>query len=322
MRNSHGTDSCAWHLARMLVVVIACQPLLLLSGCSPEDAQAAKTAAKTMSSQVKVGLKMYEDLLVRSLFEEPMSQAQLISGIANSAKNAAEEVARKGGVWKADEQRLRSQLADVDPAARARVNFQSQTKQIVDVVDDIESAAIDYETAWPLGSEQFVCLKQGLFRLAKNLRQVAGSFDSGNATNRFVLLRKESRAALDTYESSLNQRPPDSVAAATALQAFRDVMRSEAKANADVQAAFVHAAQSAADLYTAIESVENVTLVDILRVIQRYAPGLAYVGDSFDGAAIAKKAGVTLGKVQSNGDWLKRFANQPIPSATIKCKQT
>jgi hypothetical protein len=302
---------------RLLLAAIACVPLLILAACSPEDAAAPKAAAAALERRVNVALNMYADLIVRADFEPPMSQENLIQGIVRQALTDSGQSAS----WHPDQARLRGQLADVDPRDKARATFKSETKQITDVVGDIESAAADYEAAWPLGSEQFVCLKQGVFKLARNLREVARSFDPDATTKkRYLPLKIDSLTALDRYDAAV--RKPDGVIAATALLGFRDVMRAEAKANEDVQAAFVQAAQSAADLYAAIESVENVTLTDILKIVQRYAPGLTRLDDSIDGAAIAKSAGVALGKIQKSDDWLTRFADQPIPSASVKCRQT
>jgi hypothetical protein len=301
----------------VLLAAIACVPLLMLAGCSPEDAAAAKAAADALERRVNVALNMYADLIVRANFEPPMSNEALIQGIVGQAiKDSG-----KSPSWQPDPARLRRQLADVDPREKGRARFIGETKQITDVVGDIQSAAADYEAAWPFGSEQFVCLKQGVFKLARNLREVARSFDpDATPKKRYLPLDIDSSTALDRYEAAVKK--PDGAAAATALQGFRDVMRAEAKANEDVQAAFVQAAQSAADLYAAIESVENVTLTDILKIVQRYAPALSRLDDTIDGAAIAKKAGVALGKLQKSDDWLKRFADQPIPSASVKCRQT
>lgn len=316
MKSDPNTRAGVGRLGRVLLAAIACVPLLMLVGCSPEDAEAAKAAAAALKNRVEVALNMYADLIVRADFEPPMSQETLIQGITEQAIADS----RKFPTWKPDPERLRRQLADVDPREKARARFKTETKQISDVIGDIDSAAKDYEAAWPFGSEQFVCLKQGVFKLARNLREVAGSFDpDATPKKRYLRLEIDSLTALDRYEAAI--RKSDGVAAATAIQGFRDMMRAEEKANENVQAAFVQAAQSAAELYAAIESVENVTFADILKIVQRYAPGLSRLDDSIDGAAIAKKAGVALGKIQKS-DWLKRFADQVVPSASAKCKQT
>jgi len=299
-----------------LVAVIACVSLLALGGCSPEDAQAAKAAAAALKRRVEVALNMYADLIGRAEFEAPMSQGELMQGIVGQAITDA----RSNPSWQPNQARLRVQLAERDPAAKAKARFKAETRNITNLFGDLDAAATDYEAAWPFGSEQLDCLKQGVFRLAKNLREVAVTFDPDAAPkNRYLKLEFDSLEALYLYQTAVKNA--NGVAAATTLLGYRDVLRAEGKANEEVQAAFVQSAQSAADLYAAIEAVENVTIGDILRMVQRYAPGLSRLDDSFDGAAIAKKAGVALGKLQKS-DWLKRFVDQPIPSASVKCKQT
>lgn len=304
--------SSAWQ--RLLVSLVACTSLLVLGGCSPDDAAAAKAAAAALKNRVNVALSIYADLIVRGNFETPVSQEEITKGIVTQAMHdAAAQPA-----WKPDRARLREQLTQSDPRDKARATFKKNTKEISEILDAIDASAIDYEAAWPLGSEQFVCLKQGVFRLASNLRKVAGSFDQDASSSRYVKYEFDGLAAQTNYGNAIKKA--DGVAAATALQSFRELMRTEEKANQDVQAAFVQAAQSAADLYTAIESVEKVGLADVLQIVQRYAPGLSRLDESIDGAAIAQKAGVALGKVEKS-DWLKRFSENNIPSATVKCKE-
>jgi hypothetical protein len=94
----------------------------------------------------------------------------------------------------------------------------------------------------------------------------------------------------------------------------------EEKKNEDVQAAYVQAASAAGDLYQAIEAVENVSITEVLRIVQRYAPVLNRFDDTIDGEAIARRTGVTLGKVEKS-EWLNRFAGGPLPGVTVMCKR-
>lgn len=302
---------------RLLASMLVAAASLLLVGCSPEDAQAAKVAAAALKSQIDVALNAFADLIIRGNLEPPPAPEDVVKGIVGQA---LKDAAPNPGAWKPDPARLQRELAGRSAADAARKLFRNETGDITKAVGDIDAAAADYEAAWPFGSEQFVCLKSGVFRLTKSLREVARSFDAdAKPSRRFQELFIEKQISLDKYEAAI--RKGDGVSAAATLQGYRDILGAEAKANADVQAAFVRAAQSSADLYTAIESVENVSLADVLRIIQRYAPGLSKLDESIDGEAIAKRAGVVLGKVGQN-PWLDRFANQPIPSVGVKCKQS
>ncbi|WP_411883156.1 hypothetical protein [Polaromonas sp. YR568] len=285
--------------------------LSLLAGCSPEDAQAAKAAAAALKARVDNAINMYAELMAQARVEKPMPEEEIISGVVAQAMKDAKDPG-----WKPDLKNLRSSLADTDPRADIKKNLKAQTADVARELGRLESTAADYEAAWPLGSEQFVCLKENIFNLTKNLRSVATSFNADGGA-RYTEFSIGSREARDRYVTAL--RAADGAAAAASLQSIRQVFRSEAKANEDVQAAFIQAAQSSADLYNAIESIETVSFSDVLKIVQRYAPGLSRIDDSLDGAEIAKKAGVVLGKIK-NDEWLTRFSEQSLPRAGIKCK--
>lgn len=302
---------------RLLASMLVAAAGLLLSGCSPEDAQAAKIAASALKRQVDVALNAFAELIIRANLEPPSAPEDVVKDIVGQA---LKDAAPNPDAWKSDPARLQQQLAGRNAADAARQRFRNETSDITKAVGDIDAAAADYEAAWPFGSGEFVCLKSGVFRLTKNLRDVARSFDAdATPSRRFKELFIEKKVSLAKYEAAI--RKGDGVSAAATLQAYRDILGAEAKANADVQAAFIRAAQSSANLYAAIESVESVSLTDVMRIIQRYAPGLSKLDESIDGEAIARSAGVVLGKV-SQSPWLDRFANQPITSVGVKCKQT
>ncbi|HWI82632.1 hypothetical protein [Ramlibacter sp.] len=298
---------------RALWLMAAASAALLLSACSPDDAAAARVAAGALKSRVNIALAAHSDLLVRALFEEPDSDERLIAGEVGQAFKD-----RTAAGWRADQQKIRSRFSRRDPRAAARSQFAAETKPVADAMNDIEAAAVSFEQAWPFGAEHFVCLKQGVFALTSHLRRAAISFDQNPAgSGRYVQLRVPAQVALDRYEVAV--RAGKEIDAATSLQGFRQLLREEEQANEAVQAGYVQAAQAAAELYQAIEATERVSLVDALKLVQRYAPMLSGLDPSFDGDAIARKAGVTLGKVGSS-EWLARFASQPVPGADIKCK--
>lgn len=302
----------AGRVRALMLIAMACAALLL-GGCSPDDAAAARVAAGALKARVQIALAAHSELLVRAMFEAPDSDEQLIS---HEVGQALKDGAQAG--WRPDQDRIRFKFSRRDPRAAARAAFASQTGPVTEAMADIEAAAADFERAWPFGAEQFVCLKEGVFELTRNLRRVAVSFDQdGAGGRRYVRLRVPAEVALDRYAVAV--RGGNGVAAATALQGFRQLVRDEERANEDVQAAYVQAAQAAGELYQAIEATERVSLVDAVKLVQRYAPMLSGLDPSVDGEGIARKAGVTLGKIDGS-DWLKRFAGQPVPGAAIKCR--
>ncbi|MES2946333.1 MAG: hypothetical protein V4772_25970 [Pseudomonadota bacterium] len=281
-----------------------------ITGCSPDDAQAAKAAATALKTRVDSAINMYAELIATATIEPQKPEEELIrEGVAGGLIDA------KAANWEPDLKALRIYLADRDPRKKIKEAVTKNTQQVSLELKRIESTAADYETAWPLGSEQFVCLKENIFNLTKNLRNVAISFDPG--APRYTEFSIDAKAAQTRYLKAL--RAGDGTSAAATLQAMRQVFRAEAKANADVQAAFAAAAQSSADLYTAIESIDTLTFADALKIVQRYAPGLTQIDDASNSDAIANKLGVTLGKIQSNA-WLSKFSENAIPRTGIKCK--
>lgn len=300
---------------RLAAAALVVATSLLTGGCSPEDAKAAKTAAAALKLQVESALKVYADLIVRAMSLPPTPVSDDIQRVVVQSQADS-----KTPGWEADEDRLRQQFAPRDPAQNARNLYRAETADVTKAVADIDAAAADYEAAWPFGSNDFVCLKDGIFRLTHSLRDVARSLDAPPAAGRrYKALAVESELAVRKYTALI--KAGNNVAAAVALQNYRELLIAERQANADAQAAFVRAAQSAADLHGAIEAIQNVTLAEVLRLIQRYAPGLSRLDESIDGEAIAKKAGVVLGKV-SQSPWLDRYANLPLPSIGPKCKGT
>jgi hypothetical protein len=302
-------------MKRFYVAVLISFASLLNTGCSPDDAKAAKAAAAALKLQIETALSAYSNLILRAGLEsQEQTQKDIKTFMAQTRADA------KAGKWEEVAEMARKQFTAYDLATTVRGRFRENTADITTAVAYIDAAAADYEAAWPFGSGDFVCLSESVYLLTHSLREVARSFDAPPMAGkpggkRYKPLVVESDLATKNYVALLNSG--DEVAAAVALQGYRELMLAEKKANADVQAAFVRAAQSAADLYSAIEAVKNVTVTEVLRLIQRYAPGLTSIDDSIDGEAIAKKAGVVLGKV-SQSSWLDRFATKPLSGP--KCK--
>jgi hypothetical protein len=289
-------------------VALSC---LLVAGCSPDDAKAAKVAAAALKQQVDAAINAFSALVVRAKARPAKTPGEIIARRVNSDRAEYETNA----AWQADAPTIERELVRGSDADVIRQGMTVETVRLVQSMQNIADAAADYEAAWPLGSREFVCLKSGIFALTKNLREVAASFDPGRASYQTLIV--ERAPFVPGYVKAVQGK--DAVAATTMLHGYRDVLFAEMKANADVQAAFVRAAQSSADMYAAIESVESVSVADVLRLIERYAPGLSKLDDSIDGDAIAKEAGVVLGKVDDS-KWLKRFADMPVPNAGPTCK--
>ena len=299
-------------LARAAWYAAVLATALALGGCSKDDAAAAKVAAGALKYQVTLALDAHAELLAQALVEERETDDQIVSAEVTRALATPNRA-----TWTPDQETIRSKFASEDARTRVRSRFHAQVQPVLEAVADLEASAAGFEAAWPFGADQFVCLKQGVFELTRNLRKVAVSFDR-DARQRYVRLQVPSQLALDAYEAAVRQG--DGVAAAARLLAFRELLRTEEKKNEQVQAAYVQAATATASFYQAIESVENVSLVEVLTIVQRYAPVLSRYDDTLDGEAIARRAGVTLGKVDKS-EWLKRFAGGPLPGVTVACRQ-
>ena len=302
----------AFPLARAAVVGAILATALALAGCSKDDAAAAKVASAALKHQVTLALDTHAELLAQALVEERETDDQIVAAHVSRALASPNRTS-----WTPDQEEIRGRFASEDARSRVRAQFSAQVRPILEVITGLESSAADFEAAWPFGAEHFVCLKQGVFELTRNLRTVAVSFDR-DARQSYVRLRVPSQLALDAYESAVRQG--NGVAAAARLLAFRELLRTEEKKNEQVQAAYVQAATASANFYQAIESVENVSLIEVLTIVQRYAPMLSRFDDTLDGDAIARRAGVTLGKVDKS-EWLKRFASDPLPGITVQCKK-
>jgi hypothetical protein len=305
-------------MKRFYAAVLLALASLLTTGCSPEDAKAAKVAASALNLQIDKALRAFRDLIYRAgKLPEETPEEKMKRVIATYQKRAAADPQ-----WAPEGDRIQAFLAPSDMAARLNRRFADETSDITKATADIEAAAADYEAAWPFGSSEFVCLKAGVFRLTKSLRETAVSFDPGGS--RYKALSVERDLVLARFKGAIDKdvaAKTGGTDSAIALQAFRDLHAAEIKANADVQAEFVRAAQSASELYSAIEAVESVSLTEVLRLVQRYAPGLTKLDESIDGEAIARRAGVILGEL-GKSKWLDKFANAPIPNVGPKCKQT
>lgn len=297
-------------LVSMLAAATAC---VLLAGCGPEDAAAAKVAADALKNRVDLAVTAHCELIARARFEERLTRAELIN------KEVSDSLAKvKLPGWSVDEAKLRKVVTYKDHRVAAKEACRGAAKPVLDAVEQVRQTAMDYEAAWPLGTDTLACMKQGMFVLTGNLRAFAASFDpEAKKNNRYIVLKTESSGAVRNYEAAL--KTGQGAPAATALQAFGDLLDEERAANLAVQASYVQAAQAAADMYTAIEAAQSFSLRDALRLVQRYAPKLTEFDDTLDGAAIAAKAGVTLGKVEES-DWLKQFAGKPL--ATVQCNQS
>ncbi|HEY6966632.1 MAG TPA: hypothetical protein VI229_04115, partial [Burkholderiales bacterium] len=279
--------------------------------------KAAKAAAAALKLQIETAFSAYATLLVRAEIEPQEKTQQDIKRFMEQTKAES-----KAGKWQDVADKLRKEFEPHDLAEAARSKFRVETAEVSKAIADVDAAATALEAAWPFGAGDFVCLKDSVYALTHSLRKVALTFDApafaGSAGgSRFTQLSVESDRAARSYVAVLKN--DDDAAAAVALQGYRELLATERKQNADVQAAFVRAAQSAADLHAAIEAVESVTVTDVLQLIQRYAPGLSSLDDSIDGEAIAKKAGVVLGKLNKS-PWLERYAETRLPSIGPKCK--
>ena len=305
------------HTKRLIATILLALSGLLTSGCSPDDAKAAKAAAAALKLQIEAAFSAYANLLIRAEVETQEATQRDIKVFMDQTRADA-----KAGKWQVVADKLRKQFEPHDLAEAVRRRFRTGTADVSKAINEVDAAATAFETAWQFGANDFVCLKDSVYALTYSLRKVALSFDapatagsSGGA--RYTLLNVESDRAAQGYVAVL--KSGDDAAAAVSLQAYRELLATEQKLNADVQAAFVRAAQSAADLHTAIESVESVSVADVLQLIQRYAPGLGSLDHAIDGEAIARKAGVVLGKLNES-PWLDRYAKAPLPSVGPKCK--
>jgi hypothetical protein len=298
-------------MKRFYAAVVLALASLLVSGCTPDDAKAAKSAATTLRLQVDAALKAYKDLLLRAILEPAVPREELMSNYV------ALDITRATGNtgWTIDKPTIEGRLQRTDWQGEAAKAFYENAGAVVTDMKNVEDAATYYEAAWPLGSQEFVCLKGGVLQLAKNLGDVAGKLDPNGAL--YKSLDSEKIPARRRYQDAV--RAQNAVTASAALHAYDSLLIAEAKANTDTQAAFVRAATAATELYSAIEAIESVSVSDILVLIQTYGAGVSKLDDSIDGEAIAKKAGVVLGKV-GKSKWLAELANKPLPKLNVKCK--
>ena len=77
----------AGRVRALMLLAMACAALLL-GGCSPDDAAAARVAAGALKARVQIALAAHSELLVRAMFEAPDSDEQPRIASGSSSRGA------------------------------------------------------------------------------------------------------------------------------------------------------------------------------------------------------------------------------------------
>ncbi|HEY6967401.1 MAG TPA: hypothetical protein VI229_08035, partial [Burkholderiales bacterium] len=118
---------------RLIASILVALSGLLISGCSPDDAKAAKVAAAALKQQVDAAINAFSDLVVRAKARPAKSPGEIIARRVNSDRAEYETNA----AWQADAPTIERELVRGSDADVIRQGMTVETVRLVQSMQNI-----------------------------------------------------------------------------------------------------------------------------------------------------------------------------------------
>lgn len=294
--------------------VLLAAAALLLAACSPEDARRAATAATELRASTESSITLFAALQARAK-KEPAAWAGAVhpvNGVVRDQFERARNATAYANLTPADRAR---QVRDLLPGPETPLMEVSlrRFQPALARAGLIESTALAYAKAWPLGTDVLACMREHVIAYGKSMREGA------------LLLNPptESKAAGPLYQRLDNEVADltlplqqavvgnDRLAAAAAVERIKLRVDEERGENARVQLAFARSAEAAGALVKALDQATTINFAGLLASAQSLLPGLSVVASPADIQSGLRTLGAIGGRLDEDS-WLASLAAQPL----------